>query len=167
MRPYTLGKKLLASRYVAILFDSRLAFQGSKNGAEVVSLTGVEPVTSSLSGTRSNQLSYKPRGVGGGSRIRTGDILLAKQALYQLSHAPRGGTRPALSEGRRDTDREGDAGGSRRASTSGPKGSLLLRKEVIQPLVPQRLPCYDFIPITTHTLGRRSAGLRVQTAFMM
>ena len=32
---------------------------------------------------------------------------------------------------------------------------LLLRKEVIQPLVPQRLPCYDFIPITTHTLGRR------------
>ena len=31
----------------------------------------------------------------------------------------------------------------------------LLRKEVIQPLVPQRLPCYDFIPITTHTLGRR------------
>ena len=43
----------------------------------------------------------------------------------------------------------------------------LLRKEVIQPLVPQRLPCYDFIPITTHTLGRLNAGLRVQTAFMM
>lgn len=31
-----------------------------------------------------------------------------------------------------------------------PRG-VLLRKEVIQPLVPQRLPCYDFIPITTHT----------------
>lgn len=30
---------------------------------------------------------------------------------------------------------------------------LLLRKEVIQPLVPQRLPCYDFIPVTDHTLG--------------
>lgn len=60
----------------------------------LVGLTGVEPVTSSLSGTRSNQLSYKPRGVGGGSRIRTGDILLAKQALYQLSHAPRGGDAP-------------------------------------------------------------------------
>ena len=49
---------------------------------------------------------------------------------------------------------------------------LLLIKEVIQPLVPQRLPCYDFIPITTHTLdGRLPCGLagrlRVQTAFMM
>ena len=156
MRPYTLGKKLLASRYVAILFDSRLAFQGSKNGAEVVGLTGVEPVTSSLSGTRSNQLSYKPRGVGGGSRIRTGDILLAKQALYQLSHAPRGGTRPALSEGRRDTDREGGCGRLAPRLNFGTRRSLLLRKEVIQPLVPQRLPCYDFIPITTHTLGRQT-----------
>ena len=31
---------------------------------------------------------------------------------------------------------------------------LLLRKEVIQPQVPLRLPCYDFIPITSTTLGR-------------
>ena len=28
----------------------------------------------------------------------------------------------------------------------------LLKKEVIQPLVPQRLPCYDFIPVTRPTL---------------
>jgi hypothetical protein len=28
----------------------------------------------------------------------------------------------------------------------------LLRKEVIQPQVPLRLPCYDFTPITNHTL---------------
>ena len=28
--------------------------------------------------------------IGGGSRIRTGDILLAKQTLYQLSYTPRG-----------------------------------------------------------------------------
>ena len=43
--------------------------------------------------------------------------------------------------------------GRRRVSPSLPEGRCLLRKEVIQPLVPQRLPCYDFIPITTHTLG--------------
>ena len=30
----------------------------------------------------------------------------------------------------------------------------LLRKEVIQPQVPLRLPCYDFTPVTSHSLGR-------------
>lgn len=30
---------------------------------------------------------------------------------------------------------------------------ILLRKEVIQPQVPLRLPCYDFTPITDRTLG--------------
>ena len=30
---------------------------------------------------------------------------------------------------------------------------MLLRKEVIQPQVPLRLPCYDFIPVTNHTFG--------------
>ena len=45
-------------------------------------------MTSSLSGTRSNQLSYKPGWSGGGSRSRTGDLLLAKQILYQLSYTP-------------------------------------------------------------------------------
>ena len=45
---------------------------------------------------------------------------------------------------------------------------LLPRKEVIQPHLPVRLPCYDFTPLTLHTFdayapfgfGRR---LRVQT----
>ena len=31
---------------------------------------------------------------------------------------------------------------------------VLLRKEVIQPLVLERLPCYDFTPITKPTFGR-------------
>ena len=30
---------------------------------------------------------------------------------------------------------------------------MLLRKEVIQPQVPLRLPCYDFTPVTSHSLG--------------
>jgi hypothetical protein len=34
-----------------------------------------------------------------------------------------------------------------------PFEAMLLRKEVIQPQVPLRLPCYDFIPVTTHSLG--------------
>ena len=31
---------------------------------------------------------------------------------------------------------------------------FLLRKEVIQPQVPLRLPCYDLVPITNLALGR-------------
>ena len=30
---------------------------------------------------------------------------------------------------------------------------ILPRKEVIQPHVPVRLPCYDFTPLTLHTFG--------------
>ena len=30
--------------------------------------------------------------------------------------------------------------------------NLLLRKEVIHPHLPVRIPCYDFTPITVHTL---------------
>ena len=47
---------------------------------------GIEPGTSSLSGTRSNQLSYTPKS--GGNRVRTGGPELAKLVLYQLSYAP-------------------------------------------------------------------------------
>jgi hypothetical protein len=35
---------------------------------------------------------------------------------------------------------------------------VLPRKEVIQPHVPVRLPCYDFVPVTSLTLGA-SLGL--------
>ena len=48
------------------------------------------------------------------------------------------------------------------------KKLILPRKEVIQPHVPVRLPCYDFTPLTLHTFGTsppRGLGrrLRVQT----
>ena len=35
----------------------------------------------------------------------------------------------------------------------GSEDGELLRKEVIQPQVPLRLPCYDFTPVTGHSLG--------------
>ena len=34
-----------------------------------------------------------------------------------------------------------------------PRRAALPRKEVIQPQLPLRLPCYDFVPITSPTLG--------------
>ena len=48
----------------------------------------------------------------------------------------------------------------------------ILRKEVIQPQVPLRLPCYDFIPVTAHSVGRcphcwLARALRLQVTSMM
>ena len=40
--------------------------------------------------------------------------------------------------------------------------SVLLRKEVIQPHLPVRLPCYDLAPVTGFTLG--ASLLAVETA---
>ena len=40
----------------------------------------------------------------------------------------------------------------------------LLRKEVIQPQVPLRLPCYDFTPITDHTFGACSLAVGSATS---
>ena len=85
----------------------RFAFLKPSPKQKLVGVPGVEPGTSSLSGTRSNQLSYTPEleirnskleirnsdflrcaQVGGGRRVRTDDIQLAKLALYQLSYTP-------------------------------------------------------------------------------
>ncbi len=63
---------------------------------------GLEPSTPRLSSACSNQLSYEPRvklapvwrlcfRLGGADRVRTGDPLLAKQMLYQLSYDPKPG----------------------------------------------------------------------------
>ena len=41
-------------------------------------------------------------------------------------------------------------GGQRPPSSLGPQ-TQLLRKEVIQPHLPVRLPCYDFVPIASPT----------------
>ena len=56
------------------------------------------------------------------------------------------------------------------ASWARPVGHFpcLPRKEVIQPHLPVRLPCYDFTPLTLHTFGaspleRLGRRLRVQT----
>ena len=54
---------------------------------EVVGQNGLEPSTSRLSVVCSSQLSYWPvsTSYGGEYRDRTGDLLLARQALSQLS----------------------------------------------------------------------------------
>jgi hypothetical protein len=57
--------------------------------------------------------------------------------------------------------------------TNNPRRSevKLLRKEVIQPHLPVRLPCYDFVPIASPTFDRSPPdglghGLRVLPTFV-
>ncbi len=41
---------------------------------------------------------------------------------------------------------------------------VFLRKEVIQPQVPLRLPCYDFAPVTELAFGRSLPRVRTRTS---
>ena len=45
-----------------------------------------------------------------------------------------------------------------------PHSEGLLRKEVIQPLVLERLPCYDFTPIIEPTFGRALIAVKLRTS---
>ena len=107
--------------------------------------------------------------VGGAGRDRTGDLLNANQALSQLSYSPL--IHKISNRGRLDADRKTSSRPikerfieleKRETEAWTEKASaylirrlrpLSLRKEVIQPQVLLRLPCYDFTPIMNHTLG--------------
>ena len=45
-----------------------------------------------------------------------------------------------------------------------PNRSLLHRKEVIQPHLPIRLPCYDFTPVANPTFGSVLLAVRLLTS---
>ena len=45
-----------------------------------------------------------------------------------------------------------------------PHVTVLLRKEVIQPHLPIRLPCYDLTPIIEPTFGRVPLAVRLRTS---
>ena len=128
-------------------------------------LVRVELTTSRLSGVRSNHLSYRPRWNVTESRDR------------DENHHGRG-TR-GIHSSFYNTEREERlrergtflahlslavslARASCRSvrSRTPASGRAALRKEVIQPHLPVRLPCYDFTPLTRHTFG--SAVLAVQ-----
>ena len=129
---------------------SLCSFQGTLVGS-----SGFEPPTSRLSGVRSNQLSYEPI-PGGDERVRTDGLLLARQALSQLSYTPVFGcdqlSRSTLqqSEDVLTPSKPYSAFDAFQRFFFSATFSFLglhLRKEVIQPHLPIRLPCYDFTPV--------------------
>ena len=100
---------------------------------------------------------------GGDSRDRTGDLLLARQALSQLSYIP------SYPPGRVPSKLNNVTSIHTSGLTLGHYDNLLsyrglLRKEVIQPHLPIRLPCYDFTPIIEPTFGRVPLAVRLRTS---
>ena len=56
--------------------------------------------------------------------------------------------------------------GNREALPRASRGAFanILRKEVIQPQVPLRLPCYDFTPVIGHTVVSVLLAVRLPTS---
>ena len=93
-------------------------------------LSGLEPLTSRLSGVRSNQLSYAP------------NLLKVEPSKLNIN----------LANVRRLVVRETFV------------SHVLHRKEVIQPHLPIRLPCYDFTPVIGPAFGSSSLAVRSLTS---
>ena len=98
---------------------------------------------------------------GGDKRVRTADLRSASATLSQLSHIPMrlvrlSGLEPPTSRlsgvcsNQLSYKRISD---NVKNIINRIEKELLLRKEVIHPHVPVRIPCYDFTPIANHTLG--------------
>ena len=126
----------------------------------MVGTSGLEPPTSRLSGVRSNHLSYAPS-FGGDEEDRTPDPLLAKQVLSQLSYTPMFGfpsvfqasfCRHSFSLSILKIEQCFLSTCSPLLTEAFELSFVLLRKEVIQPHLPIRLPCYDFTPVINPTL---------------
>src|SRR5688500_4494473 len=138
----------------------------------MVGLTRFELVTPRLSSVCSNQLSYRPPG--STSPLSTE---LVNEPLRSLGPIPsKLDRRACTSKNRRITSRRalrrGERLSDRSSDSPSPEEMEDSRKEVIQPQVLLQLPCYDFTPITDHTLGTclpcgLARLLLVQPAFVM
>ena len=109
-------------------------------------LDGLEPSASPLSGVRSNHLSYRPSAAECARHSPSSGTVAV--ALSQIRPAP------ALSR------QLGLPGITRVLCGRSNQTSLLTLKEVIQPHLPIRLPCYDFTPVIDHTVA---SALRLAT----
>src|SRR4051812_11112251 len=136
----------------------------------MVGLGRVELPTSPLSGVRSSQLSYRPVWDPLSEKLKDPEArgLAAKLLDYQNFfedrlnvHTGVAGTDYRANRARKErlecapSTRLGNpSSGVRREllDRSRDHGTFSLRKEVIQPQVLLRLPCYDFTPIMSYTL---------------
>jgi hypothetical protein len=148
--------ELLLTKHYAI--STLLLHSPKPRGAKLVGLSRFELLTPRLSSVCSNQLSYRP-GVSNECAVKElGPLPVLSKLDRALSHKTCSRVVPDRSfRVRLRPD------GLRRDCS---------RKEVIQPQVLLQLPCYDFTPITDHTLGAcfpcgLARRLLVQPAFVM
>ena len=113
------------------------------------------------------------RPFGGDEEDRTPDPLLAKQVLSQLSYTPMFGfpsvfqasfCRHSFSLSILKIEQCFLSTCSPLLTEAFELSFVLLRKEVIQPHLPIRLPCYDFTPITSFTFGGVLLAVRLPTS---
>ena len=114
--------------------------------------------------------------LGGDEQARTVDPLLAKQVLFQLSYTPVFFYGRKLSAFETATSfhllAPSKLNNSKHLRLHSDLGTyerlfilrVLLRKEVIQPHLPIRLPCYDLAPIITPTFGHALLAVRLWTS---
>ena len=108
---------------------------------------------------------------GGDEEDRTPDPLLAKQVLSQLSYTPVLGfggisaTFPSFeTRGLKIKQYQIPFPLTDRNFRAFSSLCVLLRKEVIQPHLPIRLPCYDFTPVANPTFGSALLAVRLLTS---
>jgi hypothetical protein len=152
---------------------------GSSPTRDVVGLVGLEPTTPALSRRCSNQLSYRPDawrptkqtatdhtgtqpGVGNGSRRleRYAPTCNTHCCSTTADKSERSGPRRAP---RIRTAQWVDI--DHLAAIDAPLACLdVSRKEVIQPHLPIRLPCYDFTPVTNPAVVIAPLAVRLTTS---
>jgi hypothetical protein len=109
---------------------------------KMVGLVGLEPTTPALSRRCSNQLSYRP-------------FTVRRQDAPFIASARAQGTK--LIALARCSQKTADKCGRK-------KLSAFSRKEVIQPHLPIRLPCYDFTPVTNPAVVIALLAVRLTTS---
>ena len=132
---------VLAGRHTdnSSTLSSSYSLPRKMNRASLVGLGRFELPTSPLSGVRSNQLSYRP-----GNRGTKGDWF----APYDTTAGYPTDYQAIRVSARTFEDLSGFIG-----------------KEVIQPQVPLRLPCYDFTPVMNHKVVSALPKVKLPTSF--
>ncbi len=110
---------------------------------------GFEPPTSRLSSARSNQLSYQPKSDVSSKAVSVRPGAARRRSKERTFEMTTEGMR-----GRRHGCRDPASvvRVTERRPSEEDRTVHILRKEVIQPQVPLRLPCYDFTPVTDLTV---------------